>query len=100
MGILTDILRSLQELADAKVTHNIDGFVHKAFSVAFGTSFDEVCCSDRKTLGKEICMAGKMMTSPSQCTRTANALQPHPFTVRLSLLDLGSPLMSMKSGPG
>ena len=45
--------RCLQELADAKVTHNIDGFVHKAFSVSFGTSFDEVRCSDRKIPGEE-----------------------------------------------
>ena len=39
-----------QELADAKVTHNIDGFVHKAFSVAFGTSFDEVCAALKGSL--------------------------------------------------
>ena len=50
----------LQELADAKVTHNVDGFVHKAFSVAFGTSFDEVCCAIRKLSVKGVCMACKM----------------------------------------
>lgn len=32
----------LQEKEAAKVTHAMDGFVHKAFSVAYATSFDEV----------------------------------------------------------
>ena len=51
----------LQELADAKVTHNIDGFVHKAFSVAFGTSFDEVRRTNRNLSGTEGCMARMMV---------------------------------------
>ena len=35
----------MQERAAAMVTHAMDGFVHKAFSVAYGTSFDEVSLS-------------------------------------------------------
>ena len=62
----------LQELADAKVTHNIDGFVHKAFSVAFGTSFDEVRRTNRNLSGTEGCMARMMMMmmSTGQCSHT------------------------------
>ena len=32
----------LQEREAAKVTHSMDGFVHKAFSISHATSFDEV----------------------------------------------------------
>ena len=32
----------VQEREAAKVTHAMDGFVHKAFSVAYAASFDEV----------------------------------------------------------
>ena len=41
----------LQEREAAKVTHAMDGFVHKAFSVAYATSFDEVrlACHARKS---------------------------------------------------
>ena len=59
----------LQELADAKVTHNIDGFVHKAFSVAFGTSFDEVRHTNRNLSGKEGCMTSETMMSPGMHLR-------------------------------
>lgn len=36
----------MQERAAAKITHSMDGFVHKAFSIAYATSFDEVGHAD------------------------------------------------------